>query len=86
MSNNDCNSAEERINFTIDGRPFSVFDPRQAPGDLLQLADLDPCRFDLARRRKRGKPQRFEDADRVKIREGDQFVSIRQSATVAHDG
>ena len=41
-----------KVEFTIDGRPFSVFDPEQAPGDLIQLAGLDPCGYDLARTRK----------------------------------
>jgi hypothetical protein len=71
------------VNFTIDGRSFSVFDRKQAPGDLLQLAGLDPCGYDLARVRDGHPPKRFDDDDRVRIRDGDKFVSVRERAAVA---
>ena len=73
----------DTTHFKIDGRPFSVFDAHQAPGDLLQLADLDPCGYDLARLCQGGPPQKFTDDARIKVRPGDQFVAVRQSATVA---
>ena len=72
-----------KVDFTIDGRPFSVFDPDQAPGDLIQLAGLDPCGYDLARVRKRQEPKRFTDEAKITVHHGDRFVSVRERATVA---
>jgi hypothetical protein len=71
------------VGFTIDGREFSVFDRKQAPGDLLQLAGLDPCGYDLARVRDGWPPKRFSDDDRIRVRLGDRFVSVREKAAVA---
>jgi hypothetical protein len=72
-----------KVEFTIDGRPFSIFDREQAPGDLLQLAGLDPCGYDLARVRDGRPPKRFPDGSRIRVRSGDRFVSVRERAAVA---
>ena len=77
--NGDCGKVE----FTIDGRPFSVFDRKQAPGDLIQLAGLDPCGYDLARVCEGKEPHRFEDDAKINVHPGDRFVSVRERATVA---
>lgn len=71
------------VKFTIDGRPFTVFDSEQASGDLLQLADLDPCGYDLARLCANSEPEKFEDDAQITVKPGDRFVAIRQSAAVA---
>ena len=72
-----------KVDFTIDGRAFSIFDRKQAPGDLLQLAGLDPCGYDLARVRDGRPPKRFSDDDRIRVSSGDKFVSVRERAAVA---
>ena len=72
-----------KVDFTIDGRPFSVFDPMQAPGDLIQLAGLDPCGYDLARIRRGQEPKRLTDDSKITVHQADRFVSVRERATVA---
>lgn len=72
-----------KVAFTIDGRDFSIFDRKQAPGDLLLLAGLDPCGYNLARVRDGRPPKRFSDDDRIRVRPGDRFVSVRERAAVA---
>lgn len=72
------------IEFTIDGRSYSTCDRQQAAAELLRLAGLDPCRFDLGELKgQRPEPVRYEDDDVVRIRRGARFVSIRQRADVA---
>ncbi len=72
------------VKFTIDGRPFSTTDSKQAASALLRLAGLDPSGYDLAELRPgHAEPKRLADDDIVHIKDGDKFVTIRQSAEVA---
>lgn len=72
------------IDFTIDGRSFSVSD-RQLPAEsLLRLAGLDASNYDLAELRGNSpQPHRYADAEEVHLRPGARFVSIRHHADVA---
>ena len=50
------------IDFTIDGRPYSTTDHKQPAADLLHLAGLDPCQFDLGELKgHRPDPIRYRD-------------------------
>ena len=72
------------VTFTIDGRPFTLDDDRSTATELLRLAGLDPAMYDLARMRPgNAEPQRFDDEDKIHIKNRDRFVSIRESAEVA---
>ena len=77
-------SRPKSVEFTIDGRPFSTADSKQLASALLRLAGLDPGSYDLAEIRPgHAEPKRFADDDTVHIKDGDQFVTIRQRAEVA---
>ena len=71
------------VTFTIDGRPYTTQDDRQPAADLLRLAGLDPAGYDLAEVRPGNKPHEYRDDQNVHIKEGAQFVSVRQRAEVA---
>lgn len=72
------------IEFTIDGRQFKIEEPDQTAGSLLVLAGLEPAQYDLAELRgAQNQPHRLEDGQKVRVKDGDRFVSVRQMATVA---
>lgn len=72
------------ITFTIDGRPFTVKDPSQTAASLLQLAGLDPAGYDLGELHGNNPvPKRYEDDHKIRVKNGDRFVSIRERAAVA---
>lgn len=77
------NKKPKGVRFTIDGRPFTLTEDKQEASALLRLAGLDPAGYDLAEIRPGGKQQRYEDDTRINIKDGDKFVTIRQSAEVA---
>ena len=72
------------ITFTIDGRPFTVRDPKQTAAGLLQLAGLDPGGYDLGELHGNNPvPKRYDDDRVIRVQNGDRFVSIRERAAVA---
>jgi len=74
----------QEIPFTIDGQPFTTTDRRQPAAALLQLAGLDPARYDLGELDGHGgQTKRFADDEVVTIRPNARFVSIRHAADVA---
>lgn len=74
----------QTVRFTIDGRPFTIDDPKQTAAALLRLAGLDPTGYDLGRIRPGNpEPDRFKDEQPVHVKDGDKFVSIRERAEVA---
>lgn len=80
MSHGD--PGNDLISFTVDGQHLSVEDKHQTAGTILQLAGLDPAEFDLAKSRgHEGQP--YRDDQQVVVKQGDAFVSVRQSAQVA---
>jgi hypothetical protein len=72
------------ISFTIDGEPFTTAEREMTARALLELAKLDPARYDLGELAgARPEPKRFSDDDIVHIHPKARFVSIRQAADVA---
>jgi hypothetical protein len=69
-----------RVNFTIDGNPYSTRDDDQEAASLLRLAGLDPTEFDLAKVAD-GETKVFKDGKVIDLREGDVFVSIATVTT-----
>lgn len=76
---------EKKIPFTIDGKPFTIDDPKQRASALLRLAGLDPAIFDLGELvgKKHPEPKRYDDDEIVEVTKDARFVSIRQKAPVA---
>jgi hypothetical protein len=64
-----------RVNFTIDGKPYSTRDDDQEAASLLRLVGLDPEEFDLAKVTD-GEIQVLKDGKVIDLREGDVFVTI----------
>lgn len=80
----DITKRPKTVKFTIDGRPFSTTDSKQLAAAVLGLAGLDPAGYDLAEVRPgHAEPKRYDDNETVHIKDGDKFVTIRQSAEVA---
>lgn len=79
-----ANDAESRkkIKFTIDGKEYTTRDDDQEAASLLRLAGLDPALYDLAKV-KGTDTKVFKDTKVVDLHEGDVFVSVKQSASVA---
>lgn len=72
------------IEFTIDGQPFTTQDPDQTAAALIQLAGLDPNGYDLGELHGNNpEPKRYADDQKVRVQNGDRFVSIRERAAVA---
>jgi hypothetical protein len=69
-----------RVNFTIDGNPYTTRDDDQEAASLLRLAGLDPTEFDLAKVAD-GETKGFKDGKVIDLREGDVFVSIATVTT-----
>ena len=75
---------ERDVEFTIDGRLFTISDADQTAAALLRLAGLDPDGYDLGELHGRDpQPKRYQDDDKVRVQRGDRFVSIRERAAVA---
>ena len=72
------------VEFTIDGRQFTVTDPDQTATSLLQLSGLDPIGYDLGELHGNNPtPKRYADDQKIRVQNGDRFVSIREKASVA---
>lgn len=78
-------TSQREIPFTIDGQPFTTSDISQRASALLQLAGLDPGRYDLGELIGKERPQTksYDDDDLVVIEKDARFVSIRQKGDVA---
>ena len=79
---NEKNKDRKKITFTIDGRPYDTRDDDQEAASLLRLAGVDPAQYDLAEIKHSGNP----DPPRrevIHFKDGDRFVTVRQSAQVA---
>ena len=82
---NDQHEREKRkkITITIDGQSFVTRDDDQEAASLLRLADVDPAQYDLAKIKHNGEPKIFRDEMVIDLKDGDAFVTVRQSAQVA---
>jgi len=75
---------DESVTFTLDGRSLTSPTRKMSAGDLLRLGGLDPAGYDLTVIRPGQAPEKAYDDDRqVVIKDGDKFLSVRQSAQVA---
>lgn len=84
MASNDNRKPDRKIEFTIDGRSFTITNPDQTASSLLELAGLDPKGYDLGELHGNNPdPKRYRDDQKVRVQSGDRFVSIRQRAAVA---
>ncbi len=80
----DQAKASHTVHFTLDGRPLTSPTAHEEAGEILRSGGLDPAGYDLARLNAAGKSERpYGDDHRVHVREGDRFLSVRQSAQVA---
>ncbi|ASN21642.1 hypothetical protein [Arthrobacter sp. YN] len=83
LRNGDHFVSRQKLHFTIDGEPQSSYDDDQSAAALLRLAGVDPAGYDLARILPAGGTQTFSDAQIVKIRNGDEFVTAKHVGGVA---
>ena len=74
---------EKQVTFTIDGEPFTVDEKHESAAELLRSAGLDPAQYDLAEIKQNGETKTFADDHEITVKDGDEFVSVRQSAPVA---
>lgn len=74
---------DTQITITIDGHPFTTDDHDQDAAALLRLAGLDPATYDLASLGHDGEPKVYRDDKHIHLKNGDVFVTVRQSAPVA---
>lgn len=80
----DAAPKNRAVRFTVDGRSFTSTEKDLTAADVLRLAGLDPAGYDLAEvRRGQADPKPYRDDQRVTVKDGDTFVSIRQRADVA---
>jgi hypothetical protein len=80
---NDQHGKRKEITITIDGQSFTTRDDDQEAAALLRLAGVDPAQYDLARIRHDGEPKVYRDEKVIQLKNGDAFVTVRQSAQVA---
>ena len=71
------------VTITIDGRSYTTSDDHQDAAAVLGLAGLDPALYDLAELGHHGEPKVYRDEKHIHLKDGDAFVSVRQSAPVA---
>lgn len=83
MSNESSDSSQNSVTITIDGRSYTVDDRHQEAAALLRLAGADPAQYDLGKIKQDGEPHVFRDDHPVELHDGDKFVTVRQSASVA---
>lgn len=76
-------AARKKVHFTIDGQRYKSTDGDQTAAALLELAGLDPTKYDLARIVRPGGTQSFSDEEIVTITNGDEFVTAKQVGGVA---
>ena len=80
---NDEHEKRKKITITIDGQSFTTRDDDQEAASLLRLAGVDPAQYDIARIKYNGEPKVYRDEKVIDLKDGDAFVTVRQSAQVA---
>lgn len=78
----DVEQQRPAIRIKIDSKSFEVWDRTWQADALLRLADLDPAQYDLTRIAKHA-VEMYRDSDVIKIKDGEEFESLRQSGSVA---
>lgn len=75
---------DEPVSFTLDGRPLTAPSADSTADEVLRLGGLDPAGYDLTQVRPGQAPDKpYADDRKIRIRNGDAFLSVRQSAQVA---
>lgn len=74
---------QKELTITIDGQPFTTRDDDQEAASLLRLAGVDPAQYDLAEIKRNGETKVYRDEKVINLKDGDAFVTVRQSAQVA---
>ena len=80
---NDQREKHKKITISIDGQTFTTRDDDQDAASLLRLAGVDPAQYDLAEIKHNGEPKVYRDEKVIHLKDGDAFVTVRQSAQVA---
>lgn len=73
----------KKLTFSIDGVTYSTHDDDQEAAALLRLAGVDPAQYDLAKIKHNGETRVYRDEKVIDLKDGDAFVTVRQSASVA---
>ena len=81
-SESDVQNPRPAIHVTIDSKTFEIFDRTWQADALLRLAGLDPTQYDLTRVVKHD-IETYRDSDVIRIKDGEEFESLRQSGSVA---
>ena len=81
MSEN--HESRKKFTITIDGERFTSRDDDQEAAALLRQAGVDPGQYDLAKIERNGEYKVYRDERVIDLKDGDEFVTVRQSATVA---
>jgi hypothetical protein len=78
----DVQKPRPALHIVIDSKTYEVFDRTWQADALLRLAGLDPTQYDLTRVVKH-EVETYRDSDVIKIKDGEEFESLRQSGSVA---
>lgn len=81
--NQDNRPNDKPVTITIDGVPYTPDGDHQQASALLRMAGVDPAQYDLAMVKQHGQTQVFNDDKTINLKDGDTFVTVRQSAQVA---
>lgn len=76
-------NGHQQVTITIDGVTFSPDDDHQQASALLWMAGVDPAQYDLAMVKPHGQTHVYRDDKVINLKDGDAFVTVRQSAQVA---
>jgi hypothetical protein len=84
LHDNEHFRTRHQVRFTIDGQSEKSWDDTQTATSLLELAGVDPTRYDLARVNAAGDgPEMFSGEALVDIHDGDEFVTVKRAGPVA---
>lgn len=73
----------KKLAISIDGVEYSTHDDDQEAAALLRLAGVDPAQYDLAKIKHNGETKVYRDQKVIDLKDGEAFVTVRQSAPVA---
>ena len=79
----DHRDPRKKLTISIDGIEYTTLDDDQEAAALLRLAGVDPAQYDLAKIRPNSDPKVYRDQHVINLKDGDKFVTVRQSAPVA---
>jgi hypothetical protein len=80
---NEHSKPNKKLTISIDGVKYTTRDDDQEAASLLRLAGVDPAQYDLAKIKHNGEPKVYRDEKVLDLKDGDAFVTVRQSAQVA---